>query len=421
MIKKNVYIVFPAGYHGSYIKWAIEVSDIDRRKTTVLDPLNRKSSTTLGGVGTSHGHARIPTHQSFDGLNAWIIRNRPVDKMVYIIGHSTTIQFTYCTHLMQLLLADPTGIIIIINDGNDLVAQSYGRINSVTKWPTFMACCPPYIDDETFGIHKNFNPFDCATDRVFRNSMITTTNQLNINAYDFSTPIGTLNFEYLDEKIAWWNWWYKVRNRYQPHEINEETYVAQIDYTDRLYQLNLTDIPSNKFLSQLQNILSKTEISDNFDLDVVKNYHSDYISAQPNLQWFESFAHWNQTGELDDYILSHSIIEAELLREIMRKCNIRNIKTYTEEDHYQWQSFYNHLRGPDWPECPQTEDGFHQLPEWVKKEILIDFKYTLKNPGKPDPIMAALDWENMSLQDINLVYQTQIKKVSQATVLINNS
>jgi hypothetical protein len=118
-----------------------------------------------------------------------------------------------------------------------------------------------------------------------------------------------------------------------------------------LYQLEITDVPSNKFLSQLQDILSKTEISDNFDLDVVKKYHADYISAQPNLQWFESFAHWNQTGELDDYILSHSIIEAELLREIMRRCHIRF--DITEEDNIRWRNFYSQVAGPEWPAMPR--------------------------------------------------------------------
>ena len=405
MIKKNVYIVYPAGYHGSYIKWAIEVSDLDRRKITVLDPVNRESSTKLGGEGTSHSHARIPTHQGFNNHSAWVIRNRPVDKMIYIINPIAITQDTFCTHLVQLLLQDPTGIIITINDGNDRVAQSYGRINAVTKWPTFMASFEAHLHDETFGIHKNFNPFNCADDRLFRNSMITTPNALNVNAYDFSTPVATLNFEYLDQAVNWYNQWYKVRNRYQPHEINEETYVAQIDYTDQLYQLNITDIPSNKFLSLLQDILSKAEISDNFDLDVVRKCHNDYISAQPNLQWFESFDHWDQTGELDDYILSHSIIEAEILREIMHRCHLRF--DFTEEDHVRWRSFYSEVRGPDWPEMPRTEAGFHQLPERVKKEILVDFNYKLKNPGIPDPIMTALDWQNMSLQDINQVYNNR--------------
>ena len=45
--------------------------------------------------------------------------------------------------------------------------------------------------------------------------------------------------------------------------------------------------------------------------------------------------------------------------------------------------------------------------EQVKKEILVDFKYELKNSGVPDPIMTALDWQNMSLQDINQVYNNR--------------
>jgi hypothetical protein len=412
-----VYVVYPAGYHGSYIKWAIEVSDADRRKITVLDPLNRTNSLKLGGVGTSHGHARIPTHQGFDYHSAWVIQNRPVDKLIYLINPGAQSQESLCSILSQLLLQDPSGIIISISDGNNRVAQSYGRINSVTKWPTYMAATVAYLDQKNFGMHDNFDPFNCADDRLFRNGMIKNLNWLNINAYDMSTGSGPLNFELLDRSIARYNQWYKVRNQLQPHEVNEKTYVSHIDYTDRLYTFDITDIPSDKFLSQLHDILNKTEISDNYDLDVVKKYHDDYISAQPNLQWFESFAHWEQTGQLDDYILSHSIVEAELLREIMRRCHIRF--DFTEADHIAWRSFYSQVSGPDWPPVPQTEAGFHQLPEWVKQEILVDFKHNLKNPYPPDPIMAALDWENMSLQDINQVYQTQIKKVIHSTKASN--
>ena len=130
MLQKNVYIVYPAGYHGSYVKWAIEVSDLDRRSVTTLDPLNRSNSISHGGAGTSHGHVRIPTHQSFDDHINWVIRNRPADPTVYIINPSGS---NICHGLMQLLIQDPAGIIITINDGNDRVTQSYGRINCVTK------------------------------------------------------------------------------------------------------------------------------------------------------------------------------------------------------------------------------------------------------------------------------------------------
>lgn len=406
MLQKNVYIVYPAGYHGSYVKWAIEVSDLDRRAVTVLDPLNRSSSSSHGGPGTSHGHVRIPTHQGFDDHVSWVIRNRPASPTVYIINPSGD---DMCQIIAQLLAQDPAGIIITINDGNNRITQSYGRINCVTKWPTFMPAtdAASATSNKKFKFHKDFDPFNCAGDRLFRNGMVTDINLLTQNVLDFSTESRPLNFEDLGNWISRHDNWYQVRNQYQPHEVNETTYIPKIDYKNRLYQLNITDIPSDKFLSQLQDILTTSEISSNFNLDVVNNYHRDYILAQPNLQWFDSFAHWDQTGELDNYLLSHSIIEAEIIREIMHQCHVRF--DLTELDHMKWQYFYMQTRGPGWPTMPPTEAGFYQLPNNIQKEILIDFKYKLMQQAQPNPIMLALDWQNMSLQDINQVYQTQIK------------
>jgi hypothetical protein len=405
MLQKNVYIVYPAGYHGSYVKWAIEVSDLDRRAVTVLDPLNRSSSTSHGGVGTSHGHVRIPTHQGFDYHTSWVIRNRPADPMVYILNPAAQSMTMFCKNIVQLLLQDPTGIIITINDGNDRVTQSYGRINCVTKWPTFLAAVDN-ANNKIFGMHENFDPFDCAHDRLFRNSMVSDVNELTKNVWDFTSTTAPLDFENLKKHVAKYDDWYRVRNQYQPHEVNESTYLPRVDYKNRLYQLNITDIPSNKFLSQLQDILTTSRISNNFNLDIVNNYHRDYISTQPNLQWFDSFAHWDQSGELDNYLLSHSIIEAEIIREIMVRCHVRF--DFTHLDHERWRSFYGQVSGPDWPTMPLIESGFYQLPDWVKQEIL-QFGYILKHQGEPNPVMTTLDWQNMSLQDINQVYQTQIK------------
>jgi hypothetical protein len=399
MLQKNVYIVYPPGYHGSYLKWAIEVSDLDRRESTVLDPLNRSASSQFGGAGTSHAHVRIPTHQNIHQHQAWVILNRPTDPMVYIINSGNQSMEDSCYVISQLLSQDPTGIVITIHDSNDRVTQSYGRINCVIKWPTYMPATDAYTGCKNFGTHENFDPFDCASDRLFRNLMVTDFNPLTRNASDQGT--GPLDFALLKSAVASHDDWYAVRNRYQPHEVNEETYLAQIDYSNRIYELDITDVPSDKFLPQFKALLTASAISTKFDLDVVTQYHHGYVSAQANLQWFRSFAHWDQTGELDDYLLSHSIIQAELLREIMRRCHVRF-------DHYQnteWQTFYRKVRGTDWPEMPLTVDGFYQLPDWVQQEILVDYKYNI-----PNLVMLKLDWQNMSLSDINHVYQMQINK-----------
>ena len=401
MLQKNVYIIYPAGYHGSYVKWAIEVSDLDRRGSTVLDPLNRSTSSQFGGAGTSHGHVRIPTHQGFNHHCAWVILNRPTTPMVYIINSGGESDQQLCDNMVQLLMQDPTGIIITINDGNDSVTQSYGRINCVIKWPTFMPATDACTDIKNFMVHENFDPFDCANDRLFRNHMVTDNNALTNNNHNNRMASGPLDFALLDSSVAKYNDWYTVRNRFQPHEVNEKNYVTKIDYQNRIYEFDIKDIPSDKFLSKFQDLLNTSNISDNVNLDVLKQYHSEYISAQSNLQWFESFDHWSQTGNLDTYLLSHSIIQAELLREIMRRCHLRfdNI----DYQNTAWQKFYNTVRGPNWPDTPPIAE-FYQLPDWVKKEILTKFEYKI-----PNPVMYHLNWQNMSLQDVNDVYQTQIK------------
>ena len=49
MLQKNVYILYPPGYCGSYINWAIHASDKELQKITVKDPLNNKNSAKYGG------------------------------------------------------------------------------------------------------------------------------------------------------------------------------------------------------------------------------------------------------------------------------------------------------------------------------------------------------------------------------------
>ena len=43
--------------------------------------------------------------------------------------------------------------------------------------------------------------------------------------------------------------------------------------------------------------------------------------------------------------------------------------------HQEWEVLYNTFKGPSWPDCPNAED-FHLLPEWVQKELILDFGYS---------------------------------------------
>jgi hypothetical protein len=90
----------------------------------------------------------------------------------------------------------------------------------------------------------------------------------------------------------------------------------------------------------------------------------------------------------------------------MHRCHFR--VAFTKANNKKWQEFYNNVRDISWPDAA-TESDFYRLPEYVKTEILIPRQYKLLNQQVPNDTISKLDWQKMSLQDINHVYQTQIK------------
>lgn len=410
MIKKNVYILFPAGYHGNYVKWAIEVSDSDSRKNTTLNPINKQISEKFGGVGTSHMNVRIPTHQKFNLHQRWMILNKPTEPNVYVIYSASMEGRTGAVEesITDLLFEDRTGIVILVHDNDDNDTRGYGRINCVTKWPTNI--------DTTFNsgaqlnlaikdtvnafLDKNFKAIDSAQNREFRNFLVKN-----------PSIIGTqqkIDFEILSENIQASKNWYRARNSAQPHEINQDTYIADVDHLNkRIFEIDCKDIASNRFLDIFNKIMQESDISDNWSMDFVNAVHQEYLDAQPNLQWFKSIQHWENTGQLDRYLTSHAVIEAEVISRILKKSNVVE---YTERDRIRWLLFYTNVQGPDWPSVPNSELEFYNLPAWVQSEILNDFGYCLKTPERPLRAIAEMKWETMTIEDINNAYQQARKK-----------
>lgn len=326
MLKKNVYLLYPAGYHGNYLKWAIEVSDFDSRLNTPLDPINQKESKTFGGQGTSHLNPRVPTHQGFRFHIEWVIRNRPTTPKIYLInsGEGHPLENIMSLQVASFLGQDPNGVVIAIHDGDDPDVKSYGRINCVTKWPTYI---PAMLHRRV--IHDRFDPFNCSQDRLFRNYILEN---------DFIGTAPPIDLKELDNTIDRYNVWYQVRHGLQPHEVNPETYPEFISRQQRYYSINCSDIPSDRFLEFVDNLLSDTGISDDYDTKHFKSIHQDYVQAQPNLKWFDSIKKWRCTGELDDYLCSHSVIEAEVIRHMLgtndltginwKNCTLPEINSY---------------------------------------------------------------------------------------------
>ena len=386
MLQKNVYILYPPGYCGSYINWAIHASDKELQEITVKDPLNNQNSAKYGGAGTSHMHVRIPTHQGLDHHLSWVIYNRPVDSKIYLI--STDYDEVYSA-IKIISQADPTGVFVSIHNNDCPVVDAFGTINCVTKWPTFAE-----IMALRYPLHDTFDSYDCAQDRTFRNYVVR--NNHKFFRHNRILDQDLLSKKYIDKQENW----YKIRHRAQPHEVNESMYVVGVDLSNRLFEISCQDICSDVFRTWFDNFMKCSQVSTAYDQDTVNAYHSTYIQAQKNLQWFDSFNAWKQTGQLDDYLQSHSIIEAQLILEIFKQSGLVWLDSQQQD---QWTSFYARCRGPDWPDA-DSEYDFFDLPDWVQKEIQ-DFGYGFCIPVKPIKAILELDWENATTADINRVYQ----------------
>jgi len=319
MLKRNVYLLYPAGFSGSYVNWAISASDIDQSRITTLNPLNNIDSRQFGGIGTSHGHVRIPTHQTIFQHLTWVLANRPTDYRIYIINVAGDVsnrekgdtEFA----ASMILRYDPDGVIINIHDNNDSIIKAYGEINCTTKWPTYLS-----IRFKNSGI-TGHDPFNCNT-LGFRNFAVKTPTLFHRgHPMDFSVLEALI-----DKEVSW----YKERGRLQPHEVNSITYphlekLATLDVRSKVFELSCYDVVTDYFIDILNHILYNSDISDNYDTSYVKNYHPNYVQAQQNLQWFESFRNWKDTGSIDDYLCSHSIIQAQILKEMFSHIDDRTL------------------------------------------------------------------------------------------------
>lgn len=303
MLTKNIYILYPAGYGGSYIHWAINISDIDLFQNTIKNPLNLSNSKKFGGIGTAHLHTRIPTHQGLYETLHWKIYNKHNDNRIFLVNiHPDR---DNAKIIKELMMSDPTGVFINIHDEANFLIRSYGFINQVIKWPEFL-----HVSRfNGFTLHENFDIFNCSKDIIFRNYCV-----LNMNILCDNPPIDFLILtSYLNRRKEW----FKKRNESQPHEVNKNYYVDNYEIKNRIFELNCHDISTDKFPKILKRIMQESCISDNFNLEYIEEFHPNYVGKQANLQWFKSFENWEKTGEIDDFLQSHSIIESIIIEFIL--------------------------------------------------------------------------------------------------------
>lgn len=302
-MQKNIYILFPPGYGGTYLSWALFKSDLDHAATTVDDPLNKKDNKQFGGSGTAHLHVRKPTHFAIIPLMKWLIYNRPTDKRVYIVDTQDNRREVepYFT-MSNIVDFDPDPVIIDIY-AEDEDSVKFAALNVLTKWNFFWKV--DYYVEEKFGVDFT----NCVNDQNARNTFVEHFEEI----IPKHRKIDKKTYLYLRK---YWMNWYKVRNEYNPHEVNEEEFIVHSNPILRnWYSLKLKDLYSDQFIPWLENFCNKSQYS-NFDIEHVKQYHQTYLDAQPNLQLFEQLDTFRKTRKPTEWLLSHSLTQAYMLMEV---------------------------------------------------------------------------------------------------------
>ena len=378
--------MYPPGYSGSYINWAINISDTDLHADTVKNPINKTNTIQFGDTGTSHLHLRIPTHQDVYSHMAWVIKNKPDHNKVYILNDCTPHIYHTISYIMQY---DPTGIFVNIHHNNDNLVQSYGNINGIIKWPTYGAA--HYVLSSRYNNCAEPNWFESSIE--YRNFIVSNYETF----YKHNSPIDHDELFRITHRIEDW---YNIRNKLQPHEVNESMYVTDYSLKYRVFELSCLDIASDRFPAWLDNFFKVSKASDTYATDYIFDFHPNYVNTQKHLQWFNSFSQWEQTGDLDQYLTSHCAIEAQIIIKIFKKSKVTSIAADVAKN---WAEFYNNVRSEHWPMIPgKNEHEYYALPAKIQQE-LINLGYMLSSDIKAD---IYCGWETLTTEEINQLYQT---------------
>ena len=307
MLSKNIYLLYPPGYSGSYISWCLSKSEESLAPVTVDNPINTSSTDKYGGVGTSHLHHRIPTHQNIHQTIAWIILNRPIEKKIYLVNFHNEGFLGYSIDHIMNFDRDPVFIQISANNADTM---ALANLNAITKWPLYF---------QVAELDKQFDINLFSTDTTaLRNKFVKHYNDFFPASFelDFHKKFDYVNN--VSEFRRQYQIWYNLRNGNNPHEVNESYYVKPKLVPDHFYNIDLMDIHKENLVDKLTKIVDNSQLG-NFDFSYVKDFHQNYVNTQPNLKLLQELRKFRITKEVSSYLTSHPLIEALIIREVLDK------------------------------------------------------------------------------------------------------
>jgi hypothetical protein len=284
MINKNIYILYPAGYTGTYLNWIIQKSEKSRAQFTVDDPISVDKN--------AHQHIKIPTHQSLTKTLAWTIYNKPPVGTIFSINvyndpDDFIVRAAYA--VQTILRFDPNPVIINIHDDNNPDIRKFAALNMVKKWPLFL---------DAVGVwHNDYNPFkDADRTRAF-DWLLRNWETLILN----NPPLNREEVKWnLDKHRQWVN----IRHTKAPNEVTHDQYCIPTEIPDTVYDLSVKSTVDEDFIDQVERMLISANCGD-FNFEHVRKFHPTFVKNQENTQWFNDIAVFRQTGVVSDFLNSH--------------------------------------------------------------------------------------------------------------------
>lgn len=333
MQHKNIYILFPAGYSGTYLSWCLDKSEVSTADDTINDPVNKVKSDEHGGVGTSHLHKREPTHCGIEHLMYWLILNQPKDKRNYLVNVWGWNQLTRAFNYILNFDRDP---IIIHITANDADTKALGSLNALTKWPVVF---------DTFGHNERF-----GIDFYNIDDSLRTRNILVKNYKIIFTWTETMSFEdkeleefrFLDPVFSlkatnspdlyyysrlWITQWYEARNKVTPDEVNETQFIKPYKFPKNYHTIDLKEVYKSDFPSKLESIVSGKDIGE-YNFEYVKSFHQTYVDNQSHVRYLDEIKTFRETGILTEYLNSHPLLRALVIINLLPKL----------PESYDWES-----------------------------------------------------------------------------------
>jgi len=265
MLNRDLWMIWPTGYYGSYIHWLISKSEVDLSEKTLDSPFFSN--------GSSHAHIKNPPHHTIEFALQCMLRNRYPKGTIYPLGVKSNVTFNSANNnwmksfdntVFWILRIDHEPVILNIHNDENLYQTKLAAVNVYNK--------ENWIVDE-FNNNNNYNPF------VDKNTL---------NARNYVTKNWKSLYPYQNKKVTVdmiknfrdsYNIGNKIRHFHEGHEYNlEDNWIYATG--KHIYNISLTDILNKDFIKNILSTIMADANIGNFDWDKTNDVHAEFISRQ---------------------------------------------------------------------------------------------------------------------------------------------